>query len=343
MSESIADGNTSVYEPTVPTRQERTVAPTEMLRKLATTYGVPLALMALIALFSILRPDAFPTWRNLNAILSLAAPLMVVALGFTIILTQHDFDISFPNTIGLVAATSFLLMAEDRANLPWGLAVALALLVGPLIGFVNGLLVAVMGLNSLVATLAVGTGVLGIEFLLTGQQTVYGNVPRAFMEIGQGAAILGLNNQIWIAAIALIGIHVLARHTELGRYFYAVGGNIEAAQLSGINVKRVKIYGFTLMGFLAGVAGVLITAQTASSSPDSGMPYLLPAFTAVFLGTAMFKQGQFNVLGTAVGVIFLGVIQTGLIMLHLSSAIINIVQGAILLAAMMISRIGARS
>jgi ribose transport system permease protein len=343
MTESTAGATGSLYAAGTPPRMARTSTNIERLRQLATSYGVPMALVLLIALFSFLRPDAFPTWRNLNAILSLAAPLMVVALGLTIVLAQEDFDISFPNTIGLVAAITFLLMAQDRANLPWGYAVALALMAGPLIGLANGFLVAILRLNSLVATLAVGTGVLGIEFLLTGQQTVYGNVPRAFMEIGQGAAILGLNNQIWISGIAIAGIYVLAQHTELGRYFYAVGGNAEAARLSGIDVKRVRIYGFMLMGFLASVAGVLITAQTASSSPDSGMPYMLPAFAATFLGTAMFKHGQFNVLGTAVGVVFLGVIQTGLIMLHLSTAIINIVQGAILLSAMLISRFGAKS
>ncbi len=106
-----------------------------------------------------------------------------------------------------------------------------------------------MRFSSLVATLATGTVMIGIEYLLTDQQTVYGKLSASFMEIGQGALVFGLNNQIWVAGLFAAGMWVLAEHTEIGRYFYATGSSREAARLSGINVRRVRIYGFNAARF----------------------------------------------------------------------------------------------
>jgi ribose transport system permease protein len=185
------------------------------------------------------------------------------------------------------------------------------------------------------------TALVGVEFLFTDQQTVYGNVPPLFTQLGRGE-LFNLNIQIWLAALVTLLMYGLMEQTELGRYFYALGGNHEAARLSGIRVRAVRLAGFLISGVAGALTGVLIVAQSASSSPTAGSPYLLPALTAAFLGTSMFRQGQFNVFGTIIGVLFLGVIQTGLIMLHLSTAIINIVQGVILVAAILLSRSGAR-
>jgi ribose transport system permease protein len=314
----------------------------ERLRRFITGYGVPLAFLLSVVVFSLLRPEAFPTWRNFNAILSLAAPTVVVALGITVVLAQGDFDLSFPSILGLSSALCFLLMVEDRVAWAWPVAVMVALFAGSVAGWVNGLVVSRLGLAPMISTLGMSTALVGVEYLFTNQETVYGNVPRTFTNLGQADGLLGLNNSVWIALGVVWIFYVLLEHTESGRYFYATGGNREAARLSGLPISRIRTFGYVLAGLAAGVAGVLLTAQTASSSPASGQPYLLPALAAAFLGTAMFRQGQFNVLGTLVGVLFLGVIQTGLIMLQLSTAIINIVQGVLLVGAILISRFGAR-
>lgn len=309
--------------------------------RLLTNFGVPLALLFTVALFSLLRPAAFPTWRNLDAILTLAAPLAVTALGITVVLAQGDLDLSFGSVIGLAGAVTFVALAEDRWALAWPVALLGGLLVGALAGAINGALIAYVGLAPIITTLGMSTALVGVEFLFTDQQTVYGNVPEAFTQIGRGVW-LGLNVQVWLAGLVVLLMYGLMEQTELGRYFYALGGNREAAHLSGISVKAVRMTGFLISGLAGALTGVLIVAQSASSSPTAGAPYLLPALTAAFLGTSMFRQGQFNVLGTTVGVLFLGVIQTGLIMLHLSTAIINIVQGAVLVTAILVSRFGAR-
>jgi ribose transport system permease protein len=124
---------------------------------------------------------------------------------------------------------------------------------------------------------------------------------------------------------------------------YAIGGNSEAARLSGLRVRPLRVLGFVMVGVTAAIAGVLLISESGSYAPNAGVAYLLPAFAAVFLGAAVFRPGEFNLLGTVVGVLFLGVIQTGLILLNLQTYIINLVQGGILIAAVLISRLGQRA
>lgn len=313
----------------------------QRIGRIMTNYGVPFALLITVVIFSTLRPAAFPTWRNLDAILTLAAPLAIMALGITVVLAQGDLDLSFGSVIGLAGAVTFVALAEDRWALAWPIALLCGLVVGAIAGAINGTLVAYIGLAPIITTLGMSTALVGVEFLFTDQQTVYGNVPPLFTQLGRGE-LFNLNIQIWLAALVTLLMYGLMEQTELGRYFYALGGNREAARLSGIRVRAVRLAGFLISGVAGALTGVLIVAQSASSSPTAGSPYLLPALTAAFLGTSMFRQGQFNVFGTIIGVLFLGVIQTGLIMLHLSTAIINIVQGVILVAAILLSRFGAR-
>jgi ribose transport system permease protein len=181
----------------------------------------------------------------------------------------------------------------------------------------------------------------GVEFGLTNQDTVYDGIPSGFTQIAQGE-FLGLSNQIWIAAVIALVIWLLLDRTELGRFMYAIGGNPEAARLSGVRVLRLRMLGFIIVGLAGAVVGILLISQSASYAPNGGTSYLLPAFAAVFLGAAVFRPGEFNVLGTVVGVLFLGVIQTGLTMLDLDTWVINLVQGGILIAAVLISRLGMK-
>ena len=159
------------------------------------------------------------------------------------------------------------------------------------------------------------------------------------MALGQSTSLFGLNNQVWMALGVAVAAYVLLEKTELGRYMYAVGGNPLAARFAGINVKRLRLLGFIIVAVAAAFTGILLTAQGASSSPNAGVSYLLPAYAAVFLGSASFRPGQFNVIGTVVAALFLGVVQTGLQMMQIETAWILILQGVILIVAMQANRI----
>lgn len=303
-------------------------------------YGVVLAFLVMIAVFSILKPHVFPTGSDIKTILTLAAPSAILAIGLTVVLAMQDFDLSIGSMIGLAGGAAVALMVNSHVG--WGLALIIGLAFGVAVGALNGYLIAFLGGSSFIITLAMGTVLTGIEFAFTNQATVFSGVAQDYVDIAAKSYILGLSNQIWIALIVAVIIWALLDHTELGRFMYAIGGNPEAARLSGVRIRSIRLIGFVIVAFTAAIVGIILTSQGGSYTPDAGAPYLLPAYAAAFLGAACFRPGQFNVAGTIIGVLFLGTIQTGLTELNLATYLINLVQGGILIAAVLLSRVGQR-
>jgi ribose transport system permease protein len=295
------------------------------------------ALVLSLVLFGMARPDTFLTADNMRSILLQAAAPLVLAAGLTVLSVMRDFDLSLGAMLGLGGASAVALMSLH--GVPWVLAIALALLLATVVGLVNGFITAYLGASSFITTLAMGTILVGVEFMFTGQQTIYQGVADGYLRLGQSAPVWDINIQIWIALVVAGLVWILLDRTELGRYLYAIGGNPEAARFSGIQVRKLRVLGFVIVAIAATVAGILITAQAGSSSPQAGLPYLMPAYAAVFLGSTAFRAGEFNIAGTVVAAIFLQVIQTGLQMLALPTSYINVVQGAILISAMLLSRL----
>lgn len=335
-------------EPTKPAAgAERSASPEPLSRPknrnaavLVSRYGLLAAFVLTIIVFSIARPHTFPTINNLKSILTLAAPSMILAVGLTVVLVMEDFDLSFGAMIGLAGGAVTTFVVTDHVG--FVLAIILVLLFGFVVGTLNGVMVAYFGGSSFIITLAMGTVLTGVEFALTHQNTVYQGFPSGFTAIAANSTF-GLSNQIWIAAVITIVIWVVLDRTEIGRYMYAIGGNAEAARLSGLRVRPLRVLGFIVVGMTAAAAGILLISEASSYAPNGGVSYLLPAFAAVFLGAAVIRPGEFNLPGTVIGVLFLGVIQTGLILLNLQTYIINLVQGGILIAAVLISRLGQRA
>lgn len=304
-------------------------------------YGLLIAFLLTVIVFSIARPSTFPTLDNLKSILTLASPPLILAVGLTVVLVMQDFDLSFGAMIGLAGGAVTTFIVSD--HWAWQLAIVVVLILGVVAGIANGVMIAYFGGSSFIITLAMGTVLTGVEFALTHQTTVYQGYPAGFVGIASNSSILGLSNQIWIAAVIAVVIWILLDRTEIGRYMYAIGGNSEAARLSGLRVRPMRVLGFVIVGLTAAVAGILLISEASSYAPNGGVSYLLPAFAAVFLGAAVFRPGEFNLPGTVVGVLFLGVIQTGLILLNLQTYVINLVQGGILIAAVLISRLGQKA
>jgi ribose transport system permease protein len=311
-----------------------------LLLGIAKNHGVLIAFVATIILFSALRPSLFPTLENLQTMLRQAAPLAIAAFGLTVVLVMNDFDLSIGAMITLGGTAAVVLMANQGVS--YELAILLALGVGVLVGIANGLAVAYAGASSFIITLAMGTILQGVEYQISDQQPVFRNIPGAYQTIANGK-LLGISTQFYIAIGVFLILLVLLERAEIGRYMYAIGGNVEAARLSGIRVRELRLLGFVITAVCAAIAGVLLTSQAGQSTPDLGIPYLLPVFAAVFLGSTAIRVGKFNMLGTLVGVAFLQVISTGLIDLQLKPALINIVQGLILAAAVLLARLGSNA
>jgi len=303
-------------------------------------YGVLIALVVSIVVFSALKPHVFPTVSNLQAIVEQFSPLAIIAFGLTVVLVMGDFDLSVAGMIGLSSAVVVSLMSVN--HLGFLLAILIGILVGMAGGAVSGGLVAFAGASSFIITLAMGQVYNGLEYQITNQETIFSGIPKAYANIATGS-FLGLSNQFFIMLFVLLVLYLLLEQSTIGRYMYALGGNQEAARLSGIRVRELRTAGFMIIGVCSVIAGVLISSQNDSQSPNSGAPFFLPAFAAVFLGSAVLRPGKFNVLGTLVGAFFLEVISTGLTELSLSTSVILIVQGVILAGAVLLSRIGRKA
>jgi ribose transport system permease protein len=306
---------------------------------LVAAYGIVLVLLLLIVGFGIARPETFPTLENLKGILALAAPSLILAAGLTIVLVMGDFDLSFGAMIGLADGVIMELLINQGVPLLPSVLIVVGLSV--LVGLANGVMIARFGGSSFIITLAMGTILVGIEFAVTNQEQIFGELPSTLITVGQDESILGLSNQVWIAAlVCLLGWFMLEK-TEPGRFMRAIGGNTEAARLAGIPILRLRIAGFVVVAVCAAIVGILLVSQTGQYTPNIGSSYLLPTYAGVFLGAAAFRPGEFNIAGTVLGVLLLGVIQSGLTLLEFQTFLINLVQGAILIAAVLLSRLGA--
>jgi ribose transport system permease protein len=321
------------------------MSPAGLLRRYGTLIGFALVL----AVFWVNLPDTFMTARNWLNITQQLSMLMVVAAGMTIVMVMGDFDLSVGSTAslsGIVVATLFV------AGYPVWAAVAIGLLAGLIGGALNGVLVSLIGILPFVATLATLTIFSGLAFILSDGKTISGRaIPEAFssfaregLPLGEiGGVAISLPNLTIVAVVMVAAVWVLLEQTTLGRRLYAIGGNIEAAHLSGVAVRRLKLIAFSLTGFSAALAGIMYASRVASANPTQGSGLMLNAIAAVFLGMTMSEQNEPRILATVVGVLILGVLDNGLTQLSVDSYVRQILVGAIIVLAVAASAISRRS
>lgn len=300
-------------------------------------YGVIVIFVATFAAFSLLKPDAFFTETTMKAILRDFVPLLILSLGITVILVMNEFDLSVGGLISLCATIVIILLSTEFHGLNYVLAIILTLVIGSAIGAGNGFLVAYVKLPSFVITIAMSTVFTGVALLLVDSKSVFEGISPSYAEIASGT-FLGFSNQVFYGLLAVALMHVLLRMTEPGRYMYAVGGNPEAARLSGLRVQLLVMIGFAIVGLCAAITGILLTSQAGAVNPNTGLGLLLPVYAAAFLGSTVFGRGLFTPLGTAIGALYLQVVGTGLLILNFSGPLVQIVQGGILALAVLISR-----
>ncbi len=307
----------------------------------AARYGVILAMISTFIAFSVPKPDSFFTVLTVKAIFSDASPLLVVALGATVVLVMNEFDLSMGGLLGFAGTFAVVCVSDVHFGLPVWLSVLLGVGFGALLGLANGILIAFVGASSFIVTIGMATVFQGADLQVLNQRTIFEGIPSGYVKVASGT-FLGLSNQLFVALGALVVTWWFLQQSELGRFTYAIGGNPEAARLSGIRVRELRTLGFVVSGACCGLAGILVSGQASAANPNSGLGFLLPAYAAAFLGSTMWKPGVFTALGTALGAIFLQVIGTGLSLFSLSGAIVLLIQGAILVASVVVSRLGRR-
>jgi len=301
--------------------------------------GLPLTLILVTAYFS-LSPksaDTFATIDNFRAIVGNNSVLAVVALGLIIPLIAGQFDLSIGAVLGFSAMVTAAALANHNA--PVWVAIIVGIAAGAGVGLVNGLLVTVIGINSLVATIGTSTVIGGLVLAYTQGQTILTQSWLTTLGTGQRA---GIPYVLFVLIGVACVVSYLLAYTPIGRYLHAVGSNASATRLVGINVQRVILLSFVLSGALAGIAGVLQVARSSSASPPIGPTFLLPAFAAAFLGATMSRSGGFNVLGTIVAVFFTAVSVSGLVLSGAQPWVEPVFQGTALLVAVSVTALVGR-
>jgi ribose transport system permease protein len=286
-------------------------------------------LVLVVVVFSLLRPQTYPTMTNLTATLSNEAVGLMVAMALLVPLVAGHYDLSIANVLTLSMITSVGMFQFFEA--PIWVAVLAALVIGLVVGLVNGIAVTVLGINSLVATLATGSIALGAGLWWTNGRIFSENVPDGFTAIG--SKVGGIPLPAIYAAVLVLALWWISQHMPVGRYLYAIGDNHEAARLTGIPVTKLTIGAFVVSGVIAAFAGVVQAAVLGSGNPQVGASFLLPAFAAVFLGGTILYVGRYNVIGTVVAVLLLSALVGGLTQLGVPFYIGPLLKGLVLLAA----------
>jgi ribose transport system permease protein len=306
------------------------------LKTEAERFGLIVAWIAVLVLFSALSPDSFMSWINFSTMLSSQAILVVLTLGLIIPLTAGDFDLSVASTMVLSAMT--VAVMNSLHGVPLGATLLVALALGVFIGAVNALFVLYFRIHSLIVTLGTGTFINGVVLWLSGSQTI-GGVSMNLVNWVIVNRIAGISLSFYYAVILCALLWYFLEYTTPGRRLLFVGRGREVARLSGIAVDRVRFLSFVAAGVIASLAGILYVGTTGSADPLSGLTYLLPAFAAAFLGATSIVPGRFNPWGSFVAVYFLVSGITGLTILGVDTFVQNLFYGGGLVIAVALSQL----
>jgi ribose transport system permease protein len=302
-------------------------------------YGTLMSMGLMLVIFGIAVPDgAFFNSDNLINILNQSSLTAIIASGLTVVLVVGEFDLS----IGYVASLAGVLVTGLMAKqgLPMLIAILITLGVGTGVGVINGLVVTKARVNAVVATLGVGTVVVGMSYGYTAGSPIV-EVPESFFTLALGKT-LGLPNPIWLMGIVLFILWVILNRTPLGQRIQAVGGNLHAARLAGIRTDRTKITTFMIAGLMAAITGIVLSSLLGSGTAAAADSYLMDSFAAVFLGSATLRDGEFHIVGTLIGVLIVNVGFNGLSQLGTPVFWQYVFKGGILVAAVALSTIARR-
>ncbi len=311
-------------------------------------YGTLIGCAAILIFFWVSLPDTFMTARNWLNISQQLSMLIVVAAGMTIVMVMGDFDLSVGSMASLAGIVVAVLFTFD---IPVWAAVSLALLVGLVGGAINGALISFIGILPFVATLATLTMFSGAAFVVSGGKTISGRaIPEDFSQFSRGGIRLGewggvavsIPNLTLLALAVVVLVWVLLEQTTFGRRLYAIGGNSEAAHLSGVAVRKLKLIAFALTGSTAALAGIMYASRVASANPTQGSSLMLNAIAGVFLGSTLSEHGEPRILYTIVGVLILGVLDNGLTQMSVDSYVRQILVGGIIILAVSVSSLTKR-
>lgn len=302
-------------------------------------YGLLAVWAVVVAVFGALEPDTFLSTPNFAGIFGSHAILAVLTLGLIIPMTAGDFDLSVAGNLTLSAMVVAVLNVEQ--GWPIGAAILFTLVMGAVIGLVNGVIITFFGIDAIIVTLGVGTFLVGVSLWVSGASVIAG-VSNQLVEAVVLTHLFGISLSFYYAVALCVIIWYVFEFTPVGRRLLIVGRGRNVARLSGLHVARIRVGALVASGLISALAGVLSAGTSGGADPTSGTALLLPAFAAAFLGATTLMPGRFNPWGSLVAVYFLVTGITGLQILGVQSFVQNLFYGGVLVVAVALSQLARK-
>ncbi|MEO6000143.1 MAG: ABC transporter permease [Chitinophagaceae bacterium] len=302
-------------------------------KKYLVKYQIFIAFAIICILLSVLTPNFFSV-QNMVIVLRQISINGILAVGVTFVIIAGGIDLSLGSVIALTGVVAALF--SHPGDYPLIVPVSLAILMGILIGTVNGLTITKGKVAPFIVTLGMMTIARGLALVISNGRPV-SNLSKSFNFIG-GGNFMDIPVPIIIFAVVVILASIILNYTKTGRYIYAVGGNENAARASGINVNSVKLFTYVVCSGLAALAGIILASRITTGQPNAGVAYELDAIAAVVIGGASLSGGIGSIIGTVFGALIIGVINNGLDLLNITSYYQQIIKGVIIVGAVLIDR-----
>lgn len=301
--------------------------------------GPYIALVVIVIISSIASPDIFPTYTNVTNILRQASIVGVVSIGMTVVLLVGGIDLSVTSIMAICACVLADMMETRIADGKQGIMIGpilIVLLIGCLIGLVNGILIVTRNLEPFIITLAVNMVVKGITMIYT-KGAPGGKVTEFWADFGS-KSIAGIPYAVLLYAVMMAIFIIILHKTVYGRHIYAIGSNAEAARLTGIKVKINKVMAYVLCGFTAALAGVMLMARVRVGEPNGSTGYDMDALAAAVIGGTAMSGGVGTLAGTLAGVLIMAIMNNILNLVGADPNLQGVIKGGIILIAVLIQR-----
>lgn len=284
-------------------------------------------LLLLVVIVGIINPVFF-SYYNFISVTRAVSLTAIVALGMTFVLVAREIDLSVGSALGLSSVAAGWVLVHGA---PIAVGIITGVLTGLLVGFLNGLMTVRLRIPSLIVTLGTMYAGRGFVYVITMGHPIY-PMPQALQDLGVGK-IGAIPNAVYILAVLAVLSHFILKRTVFGREVRAVGGNPEAARVTGINIDRVRLSVFLLTGFCAGVAGVLMLGRLNSAEPGAGISLELTVIASTIIGGTSLFGGYGTIVGTVIGTILTGILVSALVLLHIPAYYEQVVVGIIIIVA----------
>lgn len=314
------------------------------LKKIASAlnkYGIIIALLTIVIIFSIVTKGLFISVANLKNIILSASITIVISMGVTFSVAVGGFDLSAGSIVSLSAIVVASMFIWYQFSLVTAILITLAVVI--LAGLLNAFVILKLRIPDMLATLGTQFIVGGLamsyssgkiisrNMIMDNGQVAPGEFTKAFLNLGKSPYI------IIIMIVVVVFSHILLNHTKHGRYIYAIGGNEEAAELSGVSTKKYKALAYALSAICAGIGGILLASKMGQANPGAGASYLMEAVASTFIGLSFLNSNKANAIGTLLGTIVIVALISGLMMISVPYYTVNIVKGIVLVLALAIS------